>query len=78
MLGKKKDYPKTGSNMCKWYPVCPVKRFDDSGIIDKKWVKSYCKGKWKTCIRFQMEEKGEYHPDWMLPDGSLDLKLKNG
>lgn len=76
MFGKKNNYSKTISNECKWYPVCPIKRFTDLGIIDDKWVNSYCKGEWKHCIRYQMEEKGEYHPDWMLPDGSFGLKLK--
>jgi len=23
-----------------------------------------------------MEERGELHPDWMLPDGSLDERLQ--
>jgi hypothetical protein len=23
-----------------------------------------------------MEEQGRYHPDWMLPDGSIDEKMK--
>lgn len=30
---------------------------------------------WESCIRYQMKERGEYHPDWMLPDGSIDEKL---
>jgi hypothetical protein len=24
-----------------------------------------------------MEERGELHPDWMLPDGSIDERLRN-
>jgi len=27
-------------------------------------------------LRKRSEENGSYHPDWMLPDGSLDKKLK--
>lgn len=61
---------------CKWYPVCPMKRFYETGMLDEKWVELYCKGDWESCIRYQMEEKGEQHPDWMLPDGSIDEKLK--
>ncbi|MCD6121349.1 MAG: uracil-DNA glycosylase [Spirochaetales bacterium] len=61
---------------CKWYPVCPVKYFTDRGLIDEKWVKLYCKGNWASCTRYQMEERGKYHPDWMLPDGSLNESLK--
>lgn len=62
---------------CKWFQVCPMKRFYEEGGIDKKWIELYCKGDWKNCIRYQMEEKGEAHPDWMLPDGSLDEKLRD-
>ena len=64
------------SRDCKWYPVCPMKRFYEKGLLDKKWIELYCKGDWESCIRYQMEEKGQFHPDWMLPDGSLNEKLK--
>jgi hypothetical protein len=23
-----------------------------------------------------MEENGQYHPDWILPDGSINIELK--
>ena len=62
---------------CKWYPMCPMKRFYEEGKLDKKWIELYCKGDWESCIRYQMEERGEPHPDWMLPDGTLDEKLHN-
>ena len=53
-----------------------MKRFYEEGQLERKWIEKYCKGLWKQCIRYQKEEKGEYHPDWMLPDGSMDMKLK--
>ena len=62
---------------CKWYQVCPMKRFYENGKIDKKWIRLYCKGDWENCVRYQMEEEGRFHPDWMLPDGTLDERLKN-
>jgi len=62
---------------CKWFPACPIKRFYESGRLDRKWIELYCKGDWKKCVRYEMEELGHYHPDWMLPDGSLDGKLKD-
>ena len=46
------------------------------GKIDKKWIELYCKGDWESCVRYQIEERGEYHPDWMLPDGTIDKELK--
>ena len=60
---------------CKWYPVCPMRRFYEEGKLNQKWIELYCKGDWESCIRYQMEENGEYHPDWMLPDGSTDERL---
>lgn len=61
---------------CKWYFVCPMKRYYEKELIGKKWIDNYCKGNWKNCIRYQKEENGEYHEDWMLPDGTLDESLK--
>jgi len=64
------------SEECKWYPMCPMKQYYEMGHLDRKWVELYCKGDWESCIRYQMEEKGEPHPDWMLPNGRIDKKLK--
>jgi len=61
---------------CKWFALCPMKRFFEAGRLGKKWVELYCKGDWKNCVRYEMEEQGNYHTDWMLPDGSLDENLK--
>jgi len=61
---------------CKWYPVCPIKHFTDQGKLDPQWVQLYCRGDWESCVRYHMEENSEYHPDWMLPDGTLDEQLR--
>lgn len=61
---------------CRWYPICPMRKFYQKGLLDRFWIEVYCKGDWSSCIRFQKEEQGVYHPDWMLPDGSLDQELK--
>lgn len=63
-------------SICKWYPVCPMKRFYDAGLLAKKWVDDYCFGNWQRCIRFEMEKLGRYHPENMLPDGSIDQKIR--
>ena len=60
---------------CKWYPVCPIKRFYEDGVLDRRWVELYCKGDWESCIRYQMEEKHKPHSDFMLPDGSISEGL---
>ena len=61
---------------CKWYPVCPMKRFYENGRLNKEWIEQYCKGDWESCVRYQMEESGKAHQDWMLPDGSFDERLR--
>ncbi len=60
---------------CKWYPVCPMKRLFEQGQLDKKWIERYCKGDWESCVRYRMEEEDRFHPDNMLPDGSINKKL---
>ena len=56
---------------CKWFSVCPMKRFYETGRLERKWIELYCKGDWRNCVRYEMEEQDHYHPDWMLPDGSM-------
>ena len=61
---------------CKWYPVCPMRRYTEQGRLDKKWSELYCKGDWQKCQRYKLEESGHYHPDYLLPDGSEADHLK--
>ncbi|MFO7936517.1 MAG: uracil-DNA glycosylase [Kiritimatiellia bacterium] len=63
---------------CRWFPVCPMKRYTEQGLLDRSWTQMFCRGDWKSCIRYQMDAKGEPHTDWMLPDGSISNSLKNG
>ncbi len=62
-------------DVCKWYNVCPLRLFYKQGMIDKKWVENYCKGNYLECVRYKMEEEGIYHPDNMMPDGTIDDNL---
>ncbi len=64
------------SNYCKWHLSCPINFYIENGRINKSWQELYCKGDWESCSRYHLEESGEYHPDWMLPDGSIDESLK--
>ncbi|MEA3447780.1 MAG: uracil-DNA glycosylase [Bacteroidota bacterium] len=63
------------SQPCKWYPTCPMHHFTDLGKLDKKWTETFCKGDWESCVRYQKEEAGIFHPDNMLPDGNIDKSL---
>ena len=62
---------------CKWYNACPMKRYYEKGVLEKKWIEEYCRGNWSKCVRYKLEENGIYHPDWMLPDGSVDKNLQS-
>ncbi|MBD3322001.1 MAG: uracil-DNA glycosylase [Chitinivibrionales bacterium] len=62
---------------CKWYSTCPIKRFNEKGLLDKSWPNRYCLNNGKQCVRYEMEECNIPHPDWMLPDGSLEKRLEN-
>jgi len=55
---------------CKWYPVCPIRDYTDRGRLESYWVDNYCMVDSRTCVRYQMEESGVYHPDNILPDGT--------
>ena len=76
MLVKNYRKLKVLSKDCKWYQVCPMKRYYEEGKLDRKWVELYCKGDWRICIRYKMEMNGEWHVDWMLPDGTLEGGLE--
>ena len=66
---------KSNNSQCKWYPVCPMKYYYEADKLDEKWIFTYCKGDWIKCVRYHLEETGEYHPDNMLPDGSIAIEL---
>lgn len=62
---------------CKWYSCCPIRRFTDEGKLERYWVDNYCLVGNKKCIRYRMEERGESHPDNMLPNGEIRENLNN-
>ncbi len=60
---------------CHWFSVCPIRRYTEQNLIDKKWVEQYCKSEYWCCLRRKMQERGQYHPDNMMPDGTIDKRL---
>ncbi len=56
---------------CKWFFVCPLRGHEEQEKIDDSYRKKYCEGNWKSCKRYQLEEKGIEHSDDLLPDGSF-------
>ena len=61
--------------ICKWYFACPIKRFYEQGMLEKEWIEEYCLRGGANCRRYEMEEKGLYHPDNMLPSGEIEESL---
>ena len=62
-------------SVCKWYHVCPLRRFEADGSITLTWAERYCQKNWQDCRRYQLEEQNIAHPDCLLPDGSIDERL---
>ena len=53
-----------------WYSVCPLRRFERSGMIGNEWNEKYCSGEYRSCVRYQKEQAGIPHMDTLMPDGS--------
>jgi uracil-DNA glycosylase len=62
-------------SVCIWYEVCPITAYTRKGLIDPVWSDLYCRGNWASCVRYQMEEQHIFHPDHMMPDGTIDRSL---
>lgn len=77
MIRKMSRVALSNKNVCKWYDVCPLKYFYERGKLDEKWIRDYCWGDNSKCVRKKMEDSGKYHPDNMLPDGSIDEELNH-
>jgi len=61
---------------CKWYYCCPIRMYTEQGKLERYWTENYCLVGNKDCTRYQMEEKGEYHPNNMLPNGEIREDLR--
>ena len=67
-----------GKDRCCWYDsTSGMKRAYDAGMLDKKWINVYCMNGGQGCVRKRkFEEEGYVSPDYVLPDGTVDEKLK--
>jgi hypothetical protein len=52
-----------------------MKRFYEAGKLEERWIREYCFGDNTRCVRYQMESRGEPHPDNMLPNGEIRADL---
>jgi len=60
---------------CTWYACCPIRYYTDAGKLDPCWTERYCLVNNRQCVRYRMEENGQYHPDNMLPNGEIKENL---
>lgn len=67
-----------GKDVCRWYDsTSGMKRAYDAGMLDRKWIDGYCLNGGLNCVRKKrFEEEGYVSPDFILPDGTEDDKLK--
>ena len=65
-------------DVCRWYnETSGMKKAYDRGLLDKKWIEEYCWNGGKGCVRKErFEKEGYVSPDYILPDGTIDEKLK--
>ena len=64
--------------ICRWYnETSGMKRAYDAGLLDRKWIEDYCWKGGEGCVRKRrFEEEGYVSPDYVLPDGTVDERLK--
>jgi hypothetical protein len=66
------------SRICRWYnETSGMKRAYDAGLLDRKWIEDYCWKGGEGCVRkMRFEQEGYVSPDYVLPDGTVDERLK--
>ena len=62
-------------NKCKWFDICPLRKFEKEQKLDFKWRDKYCLDDFLHCQRYIETSKGISHPTNMLPDGSVNKSL---
>ena len=69
---------KEEKSLCPWYDqTSAIKRAYDKGEIDQKWVENYCWNGGKGYVRKKrFEEEGYVSPDYVMPDGSVNERIK--
>jgi len=72
------DNSRRDQNPCRWYDsTSGMKRAYDAGMLDRKWIDDYCMKGGQGCVRKQrFEEEGYVSPDYVLPDGTVNERLK--
>ncbi len=66
-------------DVCRWYnETSGMKRAYEAGLLDRSWIDNYCLNGGRNCIRKKrFEQEGYVSPDYVLPDGTVDEKLRS-
>ena len=64
-------------NKCKWFNICPLRRFEKERKLNLVWRNKYCLGNFQKCQRYIETLKEVSHPANILPDGSINKSLLN-
>ncbi len=53
-----------------------MKTYTKQGKLERYWIENYCLvDHHRHCLRYRMEQQGQYHPDNMLPNGETRKNL---
>ena len=62
--------------VCPLIRKCVLRKFERIGRLSLKWEKDYCECVFWTCKRYHKLSMSVPVPNNMLPDGTIDKKLK--
>lgn len=60
---------------CKYFLECPLREFEEKGLINSSWRQKYCQRDFKNCERYRDVSRGIPHPTNKLPDGKIYKNL---
>ena len=63
-------------DQCGEYHRCPLVEYYEQGKLESEWIELYCKGNWNDCVRYQLLKSGALELEFVLPDGSVEDRLR--
>ncbi len=70
-IAKERYYRAFHLQQCKWFELCPIRRYTLMRKISFYFTDRFCLGDWTKCERYKLESAGIEHPDSLLPDGRI-------
>lgn len=63
-------------DQCDKYKNCPLVEYYEQGKLESEWIELYCRGKWRECVRHLLLENGTPEIGFVMPDGSIEDRLR--